>query len=106
MGWELRGNQRYYYRKIRRGRQVVSSYVGAGEVAQLIYLIDGSDREQVRIEQTAWKKIKEEYLNLDMEIGKLNRKINMLVTATLLISGHHQHKGQWRKSRNAKQYHS
>lgn len=106
MGWEQRGNQRYYYRKIRRGRQVVSSYVGAGEVAQLIYLMDRSDRKQVRIEQTVWKKIKEENLNLDKEIGTLNQTINTLVTATLLTSGHHQHKGQWRKSRNAKQYHS
>lgn len=106
MGWEQRGNQRYYYRKIRRGRQVVSSYVGAGAVAQLVHLMDASDQEQARIEQTAWKKIKEENQYLDMEIGKLNQTIKTLVAATLLALGHHPHKGQWRKSRHANQYRS
>ncbi len=35
MGWERRGSSQYYYRKIRRGRCVVSEYVGSGELAIL-----------------------------------------------------------------------
>ncbi len=32
MGWEQRGNRRCYYCRRRQGGQVISEYVGAGEV--------------------------------------------------------------------------
>lgn len=101
MGWELRNGKWYYYRKLRRSRRVVSEYIGAGEFAQLIYLLDESDREQIRNTQNTWQKIKSENHCADMEIEKLNQTIKTLVRATLLASGHHVHKGQWRKTRNA-----
>jgi hypothetical protein len=100
MGWEQRGNQSYYYRKTRRGRRVISEYIGAGEGAQLIYLMDESEREEARINQNAWKKTKSENQAIDLEIDRLNRKIMTLVKATILVSGYHIHKGQWRKLRN------
>ena len=36
MGWEQRGNNRYYYRKEREGSRVKSVYVGRGEIADMI----------------------------------------------------------------------
>ena len=36
MGWEQRGNNLYYYRKVRVGSRVKSTYVGRGEIAHLI----------------------------------------------------------------------
>ena len=36
MGWETRGNGKYYYRKRRIGDKVVSEYVGTGPGAELI----------------------------------------------------------------------
>lgn len=100
MAWEQRGNNWYYYRKVRKGRQVVSEYIGTGEVAKLIHILDESDREEARMEQNKWKKMKEENQEVDMEIRKLNQTIRTLVMATLLVSGYHSHKGQWRKKRS------
>lgn len=100
MGWEQRGNQSYYYRKMRQGHRVISEYIGTGEGARLLYFIDESEREEARIDQITWKKIKLENQTTDLEIDKLNHKINTLVKATMLASGYHTHKGQWRKLRN------
>ncbi|MFN2514559.1 MAG: hypothetical protein ABR568_24515, partial [Pyrinomonadaceae bacterium] len=42
MGWEQRGNNRYYYRKEREGPRVKSVYVGRGEIAQIVAQIQSS----------------------------------------------------------------
>ena len=34
MGWEKRGNNKYYYRKKREGKRVISIYFGKGEKAK------------------------------------------------------------------------
>lgn len=36
MGWEQRGTNKYYYRKEREGARVKSTYVGRGEIAQMV----------------------------------------------------------------------
>ncbi len=100
MAWELRNGKRYYYRKIRRGKRVVSEYVGAGEFAELLFQIDGIDRVEKTMSMIAWKDNKDEAENLGKEISQLTKIISGMTRASLLISGYHSHKGQWRRSRN------
>jgi hypothetical protein len=100
MGWELRNGKRYYYRKIRRGRQVVSEYIGAGEFAELLFEIDGLDRAEKAHFRILWNKQKDEVKRLNKEITQLSKIINGITRASLLTSGYHPHKGQWRQNRN------
>jgi N-glycosylase/DNA lyase len=100
MGWELRNGKRYYYRKIRRGRRVISEYVGASEFAELLLELDEFDRAEKTLSRIAWKKQKDEVKRLNKDIRQLAKIINGMARASLLISGYHPHKGQWRQKRN------
>ena len=46
MGWEQRSGNRYYYRKERKGRRVISTYHGRGTIAALLAELDALDRER------------------------------------------------------------
>ena len=100
MGWELRNGKRYYYRKIRQGRRVVSEYIGAGEFAELLFEIDGLDRADKTLSRIAWKDEKDEVKKLNKDICQLAKIISGVARASLLMSGYHSHKGQWRQNRN------
>lgn len=100
MGWELRNGKRYYYRKIRRGRRVVSEYVGTGEFVELLFKMDAIDRINKTHKKTAWKKKKDAVKKLSKDFNQLAKVIYSMARASLLISGYHSHKGQWRRNRN------
>ena len=99
MAWETRGNNRYFYQKERIGDKVKSSYIGTGELADLIARCEKSRRIEKLIEEDLQRlqrlnaEIIDEQLN---EISELNRS---LVDALFLLNGFHQHKRQWRKKR-------
>ncbi len=101
MGWENRSGRQYYYRKVRHGSTVISEYMGSRELANLFFEMDELDREERAIRLRKWKNEQNEIRTVDAEIAQLNRTLINLVTATLLISGYHPHKGQWRRLRNA-----
>ena len=46
MGWEMRHDKEYYYRKIRQGRKVISQYIGrrGDPAAELAAALDTADR--------------------------------------------------------------
>lgn len=100
MGWELRNGRHYYYRKIRRGRQVVSEYVGKGELIELLLEMDELDRMEKLQSRVAWKNQKDEVRKLNKDMSQLAKIINGIARASLLASGYHPHKGQWRRKRN------
>ena len=100
MGWELRNGKRYYYRKIRQGRRVISEYVGAGEFAELLFEIDGLDRADKTLSRIAWKDEKDEVKKLNKDINQFIKVINGMARASLLTFGYHPHKGQWRRNPN------
>ena len=96
MAWEERNGKYYYYRKKRVGRRVVSQYVGSGAVAKIAHMQDLlNEAERIKI-----RSLQEEALNIDRKVDEVCRMIRVLMYSTLLISGFHTHKGQWRKIRN------
>ena len=100
MGWEQRNGKSYYYRKIRQGRRVISEYVGAGEFAELLLELDSFDRAEKTYSKSIWKNQKDEVKNLEKNINQLVIIFRGMTRASLLTSGYHPHKGQWRRNRN------
>ena len=102
MGWECRGSSQYYYRKIRRGRRVVSEYVGSGEFAILTAMLDEEQRAERREQQEAERRRRKEADQIDHELAQLDGALRSLTAAMLEEGGYHRHKGQWRKQRHGR----
>ena len=102
MGWERRGSSQYYYRKIRRGRRVVSEYVGSGEFAILTALLDEEHRAERQGQQEAEQRRREEADQIDHELAQIDDNLRLLTVAMLEEAGYHRHKGQWRKQRHGR----
>jgi hypothetical protein len=99
MGWEKRGNSRYYYTKMRLGNRVVSHYVGSGKVARLISRLE--EIMQERDDLTRWMEMqqREELLAGEEELVEAEMLVDNVVKAALVASGWHTHKGEWRRKR-------
>ena len=99
MGWERRGNGRYYYRKRRLGSRVVSEYVGAGECGDAAARRDAlvrAERERMQQEQI---RERERLLALEQAGAGAEDHVHLVMRAWLLAAGYHTHKGQWRRRR-------
>jgi hypothetical protein len=101
MGWEQRGNNKYYYKKEREGSRVKSVYVGRGEIAHMVAQIQSSSgliekyaRKMKSPEQLKWE-------NAEAALEKASELIQLTTQAALLTTGFHTHKRQWRRMRNA-----
>ena len=95
MAWEQRGSQRYYYRKRRAGRRVVSEYVGSGESAQAAAALRDLERDSRRARRRQRAAIRA----FDAQVDRACDLVQALARGALLVTGHRLHKGQWRKSR-------
>ncbi|MFC2052845.1 hypothetical protein ACFLV7_00905 [Chloroflexota bacterium] len=100
MSWEDRDGRRYYYRKHRVGRCVVSEYIGSGLMAELVSEQDEKDRQQRIRDRKSFENLIVDTKKMDDELDSLIDVTCACVRASLLISGFHPHKGQWRKKRN------
>lgn len=100
MGWETRGNGRYYYRKRRVGDSVVSEYVGRGPFAELEAALDLVEQAEREAERQRWLREITADRELAREIDRVCKMITAVCNATLLLNGYHTHKGQWRKARD------
>jgi hypothetical protein len=104
MGWERRGNRRYYTRSHKVQGRVVREYVGTGLVAELAAREDEERRRQaaadaarVREEQHAWTAVANAQ-------ETLSRVAEGFVAAALVGAGYHRHaRGAWRKRRVAQE---
>lgn len=99
MVFENRNGRSYYYRKTRIGDRVTSEYVGAGEVAGYASLLDQYDFDARESERIELREMESEAAELDADLDDIFKDILTLIDGHLLISGFHQHKGQWRKKR-------
>src|SRR5687767_2816639 len=99
MGWEQRSGNRYYHRKERQGRRVVSTYHGSGKIAALLAELDALDRER-RQRQRAEAQIARLELAalapMPSELAMLLAEARAEVARVLTAAGYHQHKrGEW-----------
>ena len=108
MGWETRRNgRRYFYRKERQGRRVVSTYCGSGERATLFAALGALDRQR-RMQEAMERQIaRSEFAELSAtpaELTMLLADVRAEVARVLTAAGYHQHKrGEWRKRRATKE---
>jgi hypothetical protein len=99
MGWELRGNNQYYYKKERDGSRVKSTYVGKREIAHMVSKLQSSSRVIERLARYM-KSPHQEQEKAEAELDQLTDRIRLITHAALLASGFHAHKRQWRKKRH------
>lgn len=103
MGWEQRNGSRYYYRKERSGNRVRSVYVGRGAMASLTAQLDELERDEREEKREALRREVEQQDAIDSQIDEVCRMTEQLTRATLIASGFHLHKGQWRRKRHARE---
>jgi hypothetical protein len=101
MAWETRRNGcRYYYRSVRVGGQVVKEYFGNGVAAQALARIDQTYAVEARLDRQARHRQRAEEAEIEAMMAELDEVCELLVRATMLAAGYHQHaRGQWRKRR-------
>ena len=95
MGWETRGNHRYYYEKTRIGDRVLSRYIGddvRASLAEAWINANAHERTMRAISRQDIQRDLREYDELFVDVEQIGRFL-------LLCEGYHQHKYQWRKRR-------
>lgn len=104
MAWETRNGKQYYYAKRWQNGKCVSEYRGAavgpiGELLAMMHEIEQLERLKAKNERAKWQKEQERITNLDRQIEAVCSEIQAITHAVLVATGHHQHKGLWRKKR-------
>lgn len=99
MAWEERNGRRYYYRKRRIGKTVVSEYVGSGWVGEAAAALDELDQARRKSEQQAQQQVRSQHMKVESDVERLQDYTRALTRAALILAGYHPHKGQWRKRR-------
>jgi hypothetical protein len=98
--WERRERGGLYYtRSYRLNGRVVREYVGGGILGQLAAQMDAQERRRREEEAAAWKEEQERMEAVAAPVEELCEGVEVLARATLLASGYHRHKGEWRKRR-------
>lgn len=100
MGWEYRGNRLYYYRKCRKGKRVVSEYMGSGLAGEIAELFDEEERQEIEYKRRELRKEKASIQAIGNQVGEVEKFTGVVTRACLLLAGYHAHKGQWRKMKN------
>jgi hypothetical protein len=97
MPWESRGGNRYYYRKRRDGRHVVSEYLGSGITATLIAECEAARRQEEVHARAAEHRRRAPVETARQTVRSIAGDLRTLVAAVLVANGFHQHKRQWRR---------
>ena len=102
MGWEWRGTAGpYLYVKERQGDQVVSRYVGRGEVAQAIAEMTAQDQRDRDRHREDRDRAEQETAAAFAALRDLDRLADAAMRAVLTEAGYRQHaRGAWRKRRH------
>lgn len=102
VAWEKRERGGIYYtRSGRENGRVVREYVGTGEIAELRAVADEAmrlERERKRAEERAELGRLRELAAPALELSEL---AEILARAHIVAGGYRNHKGEWRKRRDA-----
>jgi hypothetical protein len=101
MGWETRKRGgRYYTRSKKINGRVVREYVGGGELAAAIALLDAEERADRSAERAAWRERERKLDEAEEVLQNLSDTIEAYARAVLYAAGYHRHKnGEWRRRR-------
>ena len=99
MGWETRGNGRYYYRKVRDGGRVRSEDLGAGVVAEVLAEADDLDRQRRQLDTEEWQDVINAERRTVATLAEVDRMVQGMAAAVLIAAGYHTHRRQWRRQR-------
>ena len=98
MAWDQRGKHRYYYRHRREGDRVHKIYVGTGPGAELAAAHDECRRARCQREAELVERERGRVAVAELPLVDFFRDTELLVRASLLVAGYHQHcHGDWRK---------
>lgn len=97
MAWEKRGDNRYYYQKEWINGKCVSTYIGTGEVANLIGQLERGRRIEKHIETARETQNREKLAEIDRDLDEFEQKTKELVDSFLISRGFYKTKSrEWR----------
>jgi hypothetical protein len=99
MAWERIGNSTRYVQKVRRGKRVLSIYLGSGAEAQKV----ANEVEEASKKRAAVREMKRSDQDIEALIDCMNGQAQAITADILTSAGFHNHKRQWRKKRCPKQ---
>jgi hypothetical protein len=104
MAWEDRNGRKYYYRKRREGKRVISEYVGTGLAGEIAEIFDIESKHENNYKRAVFQGQKESAQVMAEQVRQIETFTRAMTRAMLLMSGYHAHKRQWRKYRNGRNH--
>jgi hypothetical protein len=102
MSWEDRNGRMYYYRKRRKGKRVISEYVGAGFPGEIAEIFDLEDKHEANYSRAVFQVQKERAQVITKQARQIETFTQAMTRACLLLSGYHAPRREWRKRRDVK----
>jgi hypothetical protein len=102
MAYEIRGgSRRYYTRSFRANGKVRREYIGGGVKGELAAKADAERRAARQAQAEALRAEGQRHAAAVGPLDELARLTDLLMRATLIELGYHQHaRGEWRRRRN------
>lgn len=97
MGYEVRRNGLYYYRKRREGKRVVSLYVGGGQAGLVAALLDAEVREGRAMERARLMELRGTARAVDSLIADVDSMAGEALAAAYEAAGYFKRRGEWRR---------
>lgn len=97
MAIQTQGNRRYYYRAVRVDGKPRRIYVAAGREAEEHARRDAQERQQRLAQISKWTAVESQVVAAEAVLTEVAAWTSMLAAAVLILSGHRQHRGTWRR---------
>lgn len=98
MGWETRGNGRYYYRKRWVNGRAVGEYVGKGYLAEALATMDTVERQERRLAAAEWRDEVDNDRRQSDILTEIEDLVRAATIAVLIANGCYTHRRQWRRN--------
>jgi hypothetical protein len=99
MAWEDRGGRRVYYRSVRLNGTPRKVYLGGGQVAEAeAERVESAQRRRQAERDTVRAECARDS-GADAALREFRETANVLLQASLLLSGFHLDHGEWRRRR-------